>query len=240
METIVSRIRFDKSGYYFIGLLLLAFLGFWKSYFYKFFIGKNDFSFYYHFHASMMIIWVTLLITQPLLIRYKRVHLHRMVGQSTYFIMPLLILSVLFVLNSGMKNIPANELSFNRIIFPFRDIILLIASYSIGIFYRQNTSIHSRAMITTGIVFIEPALFRFLDGVIFKNMESIGFYVGAASILTLIAFLIFIERNQKSGRWIFPFLLAIYIIVYCIGIFQIPLNFLDPLARWFAALALSS
>lgn len=239
MNTISPKIRFDKSGYYFTGLLVLVFLGFWNSYFSKFFIGKNDYSFYFHFHAAMMILWVILLIIQPLLVRKKRLALHRIFGKFTYFMMPLLLISVLMVLNSGMKKIPNNEIAFSTIVFPFRDFILLTVAFSIGIYYRKDIQIHSRAMIITGIVFIEPALFRFLGGMLFKKMGDVGALIGIVLILSLLITLIVIERKQKSGRWLFPSLLAIYIIVYSIVIFQVPLTFLDPFARWLARLPIT-
>lgn len=242
MSTINKRIYFDKSGYYFIGLLVLAFLGFWNSYFSKFFNGQNEYTFYYHFHATMMVGWVGLLITQPLLIRQKKFHLHHLLGRVTYFMMPLLLISVLLVLNSGLKRIPVNEsemITFNLILFPFRDFLLLSAAFLIGIYYRRKVQIHARAMIITGIVFIEPALFRFLGGMVFKDNGVLAFYIGIGLILSLLVTLIIMERKQKSGRWLFPSLLAIYLIAYSIAIFEIQLTFMDPFVRWFARLSLT-
>jgi hypothetical protein len=40
------KLRFDLSGYYFIGLIVLVILGFWPFYFAKFFNGTADFTFY--------------------------------------------------------------------------------------------------------------------------------------------------------------------------------------------------
>jgi hypothetical protein len=67
--TNIPKIRFDKFGYYFIGLAVLAFLGFWATYFSKFFGGETRFNFYFHFHAVMMLLWILVLIVQPTLIR---------------------------------------------------------------------------------------------------------------------------------------------------------------------------
>lgn len=239
MATITQKIRFDKSGYYFTGLLILVFLGFWKSYFSRFFNGTNDYNFYFHFHAVMMLLWVLILITQPLLIRKKKLHEHRFFGKVSYFIMPLLLISVLLVLNSGLKEIPANEITFNTVLFPCRDILLLACAFSVGVWYRHNVQVHARAMIITGIVFIEPALFRFFSGVVFKGMGAMGFYVGVVLIVGLLITLIIIERKQKSGRWLFPAFLAIDVLVYCIVLSEVPLTFFDPLVRWYAKLPLT-
>lgn len=239
MATAKPKILFEKSGYYFIGLFVLAFLGFWNSYFSKFFTAQNDHSFYFHFHAVMMIIWVGLLILQPLLIRSKKFQLHRIIGKTTYIIMPLLLISVLLVLNSRMKSVPMNEVSFTGYLSPIRDIFLLTVTFSIGVYYRRNIHIHARAMIITGIIFIEPALFRFLSRMLFKDMGGTGVLMTIIIVLCLIGTLIFIERHQKKARWMFPSLLAIYFVGYIIIIFEIPLTFLDPFVKWFAALPLT-
>ena len=153
--------------------------------------------------------------------------------------MPLLLISVLLVLNSKIRNSAANEITFNNFLVVFRDILLLSTAFSIGIYHRHNVQIHARAMIITGIVFIEPALSRFLSGMVFKNMGLLGGLVTIALILGLLITLIIMERKQKSGRWLFPSVLVIYIIAYIILIFEIPLTFLDPIPRWFAGISLT-
>ncbi|KYP13759.1 hypothetical protein [Flavihumibacter sp. CACIAM 22H1] len=230
----VPKLRFDKAGYYFTGLFLLAFLGFWKSYFSGFFNGTGSHHFYFHFHAVMMLTWLVLLIVQPLLIRYKKIKLHRAIGRFSYVVMPLLLISVLLVLNSGLKAIPQNEISFSTVIFPIRDFFLLIIAFTIAILYRHKIQIHARAMIITGIIFIEPALFRFLGKVVFEGMDPWGFFTGIFLILGLLMGLLFIERKQSSGRWLFPSLLVVDILVYALVVAQTDLSFMDPLIRWFA------
>lgn len=94
-------------------------------------------------------------------------------------------------------------------------------------------------MILTGIIFIEPALFRFLGGVVFKGMGHVGFFAGIFLIVSLLVTLIVLERKQKSGRWLFPSFLLIDVIVYLVLILQVPLSFLDPIVRWFARQSLT-
>ena len=67
-----KKIRFEKSGYYFIGLVVLVILGFWPTYLSKYFDGTANFNFYFHFHALMASLWILLLIVQPVLIKKKK------------------------------------------------------------------------------------------------------------------------------------------------------------------------
>ncbi|MCG2613718.1 hypothetical protein LZZ85_05480 [Terrimonas sp. NA20] len=238
MRPIAAKIRFDRSGYYFIALMALAIAGFWPSYFSRFFNGTNDYNFYFHFHAVMMVLWVVALIIQPLLIRKKKLAVHRLIGKFTYLLMPVMLISVLLIMNSGLKKVPEEERSFSAVIFPVRDFFLLAIAFSIGVWHRRNVQIHARAMIITGIVFIEPALFRLL-GQIFRGMAPAGFLVGVFLILSLLITLIIMERRLKSGRWLFPAFLIIDVIVYLLLIFGVSLSFLDPIVKWFAKLPLT-
>ena len=100
MKTLTPKLRFDLSVYYFIGLVVLILFGFWPSYFSKFFNGTANFTFYFHFHASIVGIWVSMLIIQPILIRKKKIHLHRLVGKISYLVSPLIFISIMLLSHS--------------------------------------------------------------------------------------------------------------------------------------------
>jgi hypothetical protein len=241
-KTHASKIRFDLSGYYFTGLILLVLLGFWPSYFSKLFTGTNKFSFYFHFHAVMMFLWIVLLITQPILIRKQKFALHRLMGKLSYFLMPLLFLSLILLTHFRIQEhvliIGQEKFYGPHLVIPFKDLLILGTSYLIAIRYRHNMNIHARAMISTGIVFIEPALFRLLHHTMLKNGQ-IAFLVTIGLLYALIITLIFIERKQPRGKWVFPMILGLYIIAHSIIIFEIQFKPWELFARWFANLPLT-
>jgi len=72
LDSKIRKIKFDLSGYYFIGLVVLVLSGFWPTYFSKFFDKTADFTVYFHFHAIMLSLWILALIVQPILIRKKK------------------------------------------------------------------------------------------------------------------------------------------------------------------------
>ncbi len=229
------KIRFDNFGYYFFILLGLAFLGFWPSYFVKFFNGTADFSFYVHFHAVLLILWIFVLISQPILISNKELSLHRFIGKLSYFLFPIIIISVILLAHS---RITGNEKPLGLHLFvPFKDLLLLVTFYSIAIKYRHNIDIHARGMIATGIVFIEPALSRLIYNV-FDN-STWGYLWVVLIIYLILVVLIVRERKQKKGRWVFPLLLGLYLIVHAIIIFQIQIGPWESFSYWFAALPLT-
>ena len=242
MTSIAPKIRFHKSGYYFIGLILLVLLGFWPSYFSKFLNETNKFSFYFHFHAIMMSLWILALIVQPILIRKKKLTVHKFIGKLTYILMPLLFISVILLTHHRIQDhvlIINNEKFYGpHLLVPFKDLLILGTAYIIAIRYRHDVNIHARAMIATGIVFIEPALIRFIKHSIIQ--DGLSAYLCSIGLLySLIIGLIIMERKQKRGRWVFPLILGLYIIVHSILIFQIRIGPWETFAKWFAGLPLT-
>jgi len=238
MSTGISKIRFDNSGYYFFALVIIVILGFWPSYFSGFFNGINSYSFYFHFHALMMTVWIAMLIIQPILIRKKKLRIHRIIGKVSYIVMPLLFLSVLLLVHSRIKGSERNDLGLS-IFVPFKDLLILATTYIIAIRYRRNLQIHARAMIATGIVFIEPALARLMGHSVFKNDGMLAYFSTIGIIYSVLITLMIIERKQKSARWVFPLVLGLYIIVHSVLIFSIEIPFLNSFAKWFASLPLT-
>lgn len=72
--------QFWNLSFYFIALLMLAVMAFWQPYFSHLLGGFSDespgISRYKHIHVMMSVLWLTLLITQPFLIRSNNRTLH--------------------------------------------------------------------------------------------------------------------------------------------------------------------
>ncbi|HQQ96322.1 MAG TPA: hypothetical protein PLX35_03620 [Cyclobacteriaceae bacterium] len=235
------KLRFERSGYYFIGLLALALWGFWPTYFSKFFDGTADFRFYFHFHAGMVSLWVACLIVQPILIRQKKLKIHRAIGKLSYGLMPLVFISVILLTHFRMQDhvlIEGNQKLYGpHLIVPFKDLLVVGTFFSIAIAYRKNIHVHARAMVATGIAFIEPALVRVVGNTF--HMEG-GYLVTIGLIYSLLIGLIILERKEPQGRWVFPMLLGMDIIVHSFLIFDIRIGVWEAFASWFASLPLTT
>jgi hypothetical protein len=73
---VARTFTFRNAGYFFIGILAVAVLGFMPSYFPSATARRVDFSGYTHFHATVMVLWLALLITQPFLIKRGHAEWH--------------------------------------------------------------------------------------------------------------------------------------------------------------------
>jgi hypothetical protein len=234
----VPIIQWNKSAFYFLGLAILVILGFWPSYFAKFIDGTADFNFYFHFHAAMAASWVILLVVQPILIRNKKTALHKTIGKLTYILLPLFFLSVILLKHNRI----GGEVSLGlgaSLWLQLKDLVIIGIMYGIAIWHKKKIQIHARAMIATGIVFIEPSLGRFIINVFYPNDFITGFIVTIVLLYALLLILIFLERKQSKGRWIFPLVGVLYILFHWLYLFKISFPAWDAFAEWFALLPLT-
>lgn len=228
------RSNFGNAGYYFLGLVILILLGFWNSYFSQMGSWATEFNAYFHFHSALAFAWVLMVIIQPVLIKKGQVQLHRSIGKLSYLLMPLIFLSVILLVHS--RHTLGEERLDMRLLTPFKDLIVLGVAYFIAIRYRKTTAIHARGMIATGIVFIEPALIRLI-----RNYTDLPLpYL--FTILTVYAILIGLmiaERKAKRGRWVFPLILGLYIVLHGIRISGLRIGLLERFAEWFIQLPIT-
>jgi len=136
---------FKNLEYFGLGLLAIAAIGFWPTYFSKFFAGSADFSQYFHFHAVTALLWVFCLIAQPLLIRFHRRDWHRFVGKLSYGLVPLLFISVMLLahhrISPNAQNVP------QRLWIPFKDLFVFSFGYAVAIWFRKSLPIHATLLI---------------------------------------------------------------------------------------------
>jgi len=235
----LKKINFNTFGYYAVGLLIIAVLGFWPTYFSKFFDGTADFNFYFHFHFMMATSWIVLLIVQPLLIRKKKLSIHKQVGKLSFIILPLFFVSVILLKHSLIGGEVTEGLGAS-LWLQLKDLVIIGTMFTIAMVNKKTMQIHARSMIATGIVFIEPTLGRFI---ILTVLPEPDFYLGlgitVAIMYALIISLIIIERKQTKGRWVFPLLLAMYVVFHILIFFEISFPLWDSVAAWFVHLPIT-
>lgn len=227
---------FQKSGYYFIALLLLALIGFWESYFSKLFSGINA---YTHFHAVTMLLWIGMLITQAFLIKHKQYSLHKVIGRFSYGLVPILVISLILLAHSQIT-IHDFGITYSRLYILFLQlslVLIFIIAYVLAIRYRSTPYLHARYMIATSLTLIDPAVAR-----IPLNIPPLPFdYQVLTFALTDIILLIFIfmERNQKHGREVFPGILLLFVVLQVINLTFTDHAIWDSFSLWFAKLPLT-
>jgi len=229
-------LQFNRSGYYFITLLFLALIGFWESYFSKLF---NDINGYKHFHAITILLWMGMLITQPFLIKYKKVSLHKFIGRLSYGLFPVLVISLVLLAHNQII-IYDTGITYSRLYILFLQFSLLfifIIAYILAIIYRKKPYLHARYIICTSLALIDPAVAR-----IPLNIPPLPFsYQVLTFLLTdiILLILIFIERKKKCGREVFPIMLSLFLVLQGINLTLTDNVIWDNFSMWFANLPLT-
>jgi hypothetical protein len=205
-------------AYWYLTLIPLIAWGFYQSYFTTLFTPRPSII---HLHFAFMMIWAAMLITQPLLIRYKKMAIHRTIGKVSYVVMPLLLITgflmIRFVYYRDLKGLGLQGTADSvRIIILY--LFWLGFFYSRAILNRRTTSIHARYMVAASLTMIGPTVDRILFftfgiekffGII--PQESLSYLL---QDLILTGLLIYDYRKSKPVK-----VLWICLLIYMIGQF---------------------
>ena len=194
---------YKNISYLFVAVLLMAFVGFSKTYFGLFpsFQGVTSLI---HFHVLMALLWLAMLIIQPILIRQKKLNTHRLLGKISYGLVPLIILSMVLLMRTSLTK-P------NAILIGISDMIFFVVFYLLAIIYKHKLSYHIRFMVMTVLPFINPSLGRLM-------------LPGPILGLIIIAGLLIYERFHAKIYKPYVIALVSYLAVYIIFIFIVDIR----------------
>ena len=188
--------------------------GFYKNYTSEF-PNFTDKTVTIHIHGALLMMWLVLLIVQPLLIKTGRVQLHRTIGKVSYVLGPLIII-FLFLIGRGAYLRSVGKFPEQEILVPMvldiRGFLSFAIFWALAMIYRKDSSSHMRYMIATGILAIGPGVGRGLInsfGVGFGNALTITDLLSLAIVGFLLSYDIYRKKNYK------PFLVVF--IVFLIG-----------------------
>jgi hypothetical protein len=191
--------NYKNIGYFILFLIPLTIFGFFKTYFIKFTNFDEHIDFYIHLHAFIAFLWVLLLGIQPILIRNQRYSLHRKLGKITYYLFPLLILSLIPQI---INEIQRGDTIYNTV----ANGILLTTFYVLAIVNKKNTAKHMRYMISLALVFVTPTLGRVI-AIWFGAPVNVMYQIVFTGInLILIGLIVWDKTNNQNFR---PYLIAL-------------------------------
>lgn len=166
------KFQYQDVGKWFALYIPLALAAFFTTYFVRI---AEPMPLVVHLHFVLMVLWLGMLIAQPLLIKHKKLPVHRMVGKISYVVVPLLLFTA-YVLtrNEYMRTMDALEkevLSGVQSYAPAdmekkaasRPIALLylvwfFLFYVLAIVYSRNAGRHARFMVAAALTLTGPRL----------------------------------------------------------------------------------
>jgi RsiW-degrading membrane proteinase PrsW (M82 family) len=188
--------------------------GFYQTYTSQFpnFINKTP---TIHVHGIFLMMWMALLIAQPLLISTGRAKLHRSIGKVSFVLGPLII-ATMFLVGKGSYNraigLISEKENLATMVLDVRGFLTFAVFWALAMFYRKIPASHMRYMIATGIIAIGPGVGRGLInsfGVGFGPALTITDVLDLAIVGFLLGYDIYRKKNYK------PFLIVF--IVFLIG-----------------------
>ncbi len=216
---------YKNSEWLILAFVLLIVWGFSKSYFFLLpaFQGVESIE---HFHFALMAIWCLILFTQPLLIKYKKLEVHRILGKLTFLLIPLLLYSIFAVVKmsyySKLLELPQSQV-YARLAVQLPDIVTFAFFYILAIVYRRNTKYHLRFMLATAFLMFGPAIFRvFRDylGIVPNTASSFTFI---ASDILCLGFLLYDIYKKQPYQ---PFLIILIAFLVEHSIFEIRMTWI--------------
>lgn len=217
---------FRQSGFLFLALIGLVFLGFSKTYFFKL---DESFPVFIHVHVLLVGAWLLLIAGQAFLIRADERSVHRQLGEVSYLLAPLIIISGIYLARTfyeqrlgtvGLEN------NLDFLWWAVSHFVLFGVFFILAIVYRKRAELHSRFMITASLLFVSPALLRVFDmlGISLGNISPMGLSFIAIDLLLI--GLIVNDFFQKHT--IVPFTFGLFSFVFI----QLGVTYAGDTAAW--------
>lgn len=197
-------------------LLQVAFHPTYLQYFPQF----KGFSWIHHIHGALMVSWVMMLVIQPYLIYKGKYKTHRIIGKFSYFIAPLMLISMFLVTRLNYIN-SVGKVQFKDVAYiqalNFITPLIFLLFYSLAIINKKEVFKHKRYMIGTSFIMLTAILNRLLQE-IFGNIEPYEFfiplYLGVIVTALLLANDILKKRNPVPYTIVMVVLFLNIIIFY--------------------------
>ncbi len=205
---------YKNAFYWLIGLLVLLFIGFWKSYFSQ--VGEAHLT--HHFHGISMLCWVLLLITQSWLIRNRHNAQHRTLGKLSFLLAPAVVISAVLVVfhSQATTEHPNSPFALSIFWFGFFSAGMFAVLYYLAIRHRKNMRFHARYMMATALVFLVPGLARAVN----QYIGPTGIWIPTFYQMTWVPLFIglwLMFRDWQNKHTIQPFLL--FNVLWAINLF---------------------
>jgi hypothetical protein len=189
-----------------------------------------------------MLAWCGLLIVQPFLIRAQRRSWHRALGVLSYGVAPTVVVASVLLAHSRFRSMdnPTFAVEARNLYLPLSALALFCLAYGGGILYRRSPALHARFMICTALTMIDPILGRILAFYLPPLPDDLYYQAityGFADVILLS--LAIRDRAQNPGRWVFPAMLAAFVVAHALWFTWAQSDGWRLVASWFRELPLT-
>lgn len=202
-------------------ITLVSLAGFIRSYF-SFFPDFSRFKTVIHLHFLAFTCWFALIIIQPVLITQNRLDLHRRLGKLSYFVAPVLLITIALLVREkiGREMLISKQEAAMTAFIGLMDMISFATCYVIAMKYKNNVRWHIAFIIGASLIVLNPGMARLLN----YFHEGNGLI---AAVLTpfVVSISIFVFERIKFKR---PVLKSPYFLFFSLWTLEIFLLILIP------------
>ena len=202
-----STVAFSAVG---ATLVLVSVAAFWPPYFSR---PTSITEPYVHVHVFFVALWMSALIVQPLLIRARRLDLHRAVGRATFALAPLVGVSALLLAHSRFARMDDATLvrSAFTLYLPFMSTTAFLVSYALAVVFRRQRAAHAAFMSGTAFALVDPIVVRLIF--FYTSAGEVHWIydvIGIGIVSTILTVLLVLSREAPRARNAFLALLVLF------------------------------
>lgn len=169
-NNLVDKLLLPKTAWALVLLIPITFLGFYPSYFS---ILTTPMPVVIHIHGMLMLLWLALAVVQPLLMQYKKIRQHRLVGKISYGLMPFILISGYAILSYSYhralqgdtlappgyypEDLPLSVRAAEIVVIGSIYWAWLLIYYGLGILFRKVQVAHATFMLAAALTILGPA-----------------------------------------------------------------------------------
>ena len=167
MATLAERPLKQKSRYFLVAsclALVVTLVGFFKTFILPSARGTFSAPAIIYVHGGILFLWTSILVTQSMLIRKRKLNLHRLLGFVSLGLVPCVVISTMAAGVYVMKRdlaLGGGQVAISSLIGTFTTPLVFAILVAAAIVYRRRPEFHKRLMLLAMIAIIWPAFFRF-------------------------------------------------------------------------------
>lgn len=194
---------YRQSGFFFLALIGLVFLGFSKTYFLRL---DQSLPLFVHMHVLFVGSWVLLITGQAFLIRTGERAVHRQLGDVSFVLAPVIVISGIYLaiqhFDQRLGSIGLTD-NLEFLWWSVSHFLLFGFFYILAIVNRKIPARHARYMIIATLLFLPPTLLRVFDlfGWQFGGLSSLA----SSFVVTDLLLLGLLLADLKYRRTVLPF-----------------------------------
>lgn len=182
----------------------ISLLGFYKTYI-AYFPNFNNFETVIHIHFIAFILWFALIIVQPILIKKKKYSIHRAIGKLSYFLVPILIITILILVKEKTQRelLTSPNNAYISAFIGLLDAVSLSTYYVIAMVNKRRIRWHVAFIIGASLVILNPGMSRLINQI----KPGLGLLASVLiPFIVPISIIIFEKIKLKYKIWGSPYL----------------------------------